>query len=197
MTRVLVIPGLAATDRSTQLIRSSLALRGHNAQRWRLGRNVGPSDETTAGLADRLQELHRRDGNPVALVGWSLGGLYSHWLARERPHLVHSVTTLGSPLGSIERSPRALSVPTTSVYTRGDRVVPWRRSLVDTRFDRHENVEVRGSHFSLGADPAVLHLINDRVAQDPSSWQKFRPPLVFRLAFPTSPERSEGFARGG
>ncbi len=190
MTRVLVIPGLAATDRSTQLIRSSLALRGHHAQRWRLGRNTGPSEETASGLADRLQELHRRDGEPVALVGWSLGGLYSHWLARERPHLVHSVTTLGSPLGSVERSPRALSVPTTSVYTRGDRVVPWKRSLLDTRFDRHQNVEVRGSHFSLGVDPAVLFLINDRVEQNPTSWKPFRPPTIFRLAFPTVSERA-------
>ena len=185
-TRVLVIPGLAASDHSTQLIRSSLALRGHKAQRWRLGRNTGPSEETAAGLSARLDELHRRDGEPVALVGWSLGGLYSHWLAREKPHLVHSVTTLGSPLGSSERSPRALSVPTTSVYTKGDRVVPWQRSLLDTRFDRHENVEVRGSHFSLGFDPAVLHLITDRVEQDPGSWTPFRPPLIFRPAFPAA-----------
>lgn len=185
-TRVLVIPGLAASDHSTQLIRSSLALRGHNAQRWRLGRNIGPSEETTAALFARLRELHRRDGQPVALVGWSLGGLYSHWLAREQPHLVHSVTTLGSPLGSADHSPRALSVPTTSVYTRSDRVVPWKRSRLDVQFDRHENVEVRGSHFSLGFDPAVLHLLADRVEQDPASWEPFRPPLIFRLAFPNA-----------
>ena len=194
MTRVLVIPGLATTDHSTQFIRSSLALRGHQPQRWRLGRNVGPSDETAAALSARLQELHRRDGKPVALVGWSLGGLYSHWLAREMPHLVHSVTTLGSPLGSIERCPRALSVPTTSVYTRGDRVVPWQRSLLDTRFDRHENIEVRGTHLSLGVDPAVLFLINDRVDQNPASWKPFRRPLLFRSAYPTPPNSTTAAA---
>lgn len=187
-TRVLVIPGLAASDHSTQLIRSSLALRGHNAQRWRLGRNTGPSEATAAGLADRLKELHQRDGQPVALVGWSLGGLYSHWLAQKTPHLVHSVTTLGSPLGRSGRAPRALSVPVTSVYTRGDRVVPWRNSLLDSTLRRHQNVEVRGTHLTLGVDPAVLYLINDRVEQDPATWQPFRPPRVFRPAFPAAPE---------
>lgn len=190
-TRVLVIPGYATTDYSTQIIRSSLALRGHNAQRWRLGRNVGPSEETATALSDRLEELHRRDGQRVALVGWSLGGLYSHWLARETPHLVHSVTTLGSPLRNNDRPPRALSVPVTSVYTRKDRVVPWRMSLLDPRFPQHQNVEVRGSHFSLGFDPAVLFLINDRVEQEPSTWQPFQAPLLFRPAFPTASDHDE------
>ncbi len=185
-TRVLVIPGFAASDYSTQIIRSSLAVRGHKAQRWRLGRNEGPSEATAAALAARLEELHRRDGQPVALVGWSLGGVYSHWLAQSTPHLVHSVTTLGSPLRPSDRPPRALSVPATSVYTRNDRVVPWRRSLLDPRLARHENVEVRGSHFTLGFDPAVLFLINDRVEQDPASWQPFSPPILLRAAFPTA-----------
>lgn len=185
-TRVLVIPGFAASDHSTQVIRSSLALRGHNAQRWRLGRNAGPSEATTRALSDRLEELHQRDGRPIALVGWSLGGLYSHWLAHETPHLVHSVTTLGSPLRSNDRSPRALSVPVTSVYTRKDRVVPWRMSLLDPRLAEHQNVEVRGSHFSLGFDPAVLFLIGDRVEQEPGAWQPFVPPLLFRPAFPAA-----------
>ena len=193
-TRVLVIPGYAASDHSTQIIRSSLALRGHKAQRWRLGRNEGPSEATAAALSARLEELHRRDGQPVALVGWSLGGLYAHWLAHATPHLIHSVTTLGSPLRRSDGPPRALSVPVTSVYTRNDRVVPWRMSLLDSRFSRHQNVEVRGSHFSLGIDPAVLILINDRVEQKPESWQPFVPPLLFRPAFPAASDHDAASA---
>lgn len=187
-TRVLVIPGLATSDHSTQIIRSSLALRGHKAQRWRLGRNEGPNEHTASALSARLKELFDRDGQPVAIVGWSLGGSYAHWLAHATPHLVHSVVTLGSPLRRNGRPPSRLRVPTTSVYTRKDRVVPWRMSLLDTRHPKHENVEVRGSHFTLGVDPAVLHLINDRVEQEPASWRPFEPPRLLRPAFPTTPE---------
>ena len=185
-TRVLVIPGYAASDHSTQIIRSSLALRGHKAQRWRLGRNEGPNETTAAALAARLEELHGRDGQPVALVGWSLGGLYAHRLAQTAPNLVHSVTTLGSPLRRNDRPPKALRVPVTSVYTRNDRIVPWRMSLLDPRNSKHQNVEVRGTHLTLGIDPAVLYLINDRVEQEPASWRSFEPPLLFRPAFPTA-----------
>ena len=188
-TRVLVIPGYATSDHSTQIIRSSLALRGHKAQRWRLGRNEGPSEATAAALAARLVELHQRDDQPVALVGWSLGGLYAHWLAQATPHLVHSVTTLGSPLRNSDQPPRALSVPATSVYTRNDHVVPWRVSLLDTELSRHQNVEVRGLHLTLGIDPAVLFLINDRVEQEPGSWRPFDPPFLFRRAFPAASDQ--------
>ncbi len=183
-TRVLVIPGFATSDRSTQIIRSALALRGHKPHRWQLGRNEGPSEATTQALSARLAELQQRNGEPVALVGWSLGGLYAHWLARASPHLVHSVTTLGSPLHRANQPPRRLAVPTTSVYSRNDRVVPWRMSLLDAQHPRHENVEVRGSHLTLGIDPAVLYLINDRVEQDQAKWRPFKSPLAFRLAFP-------------
>ncbi|MEZ5375097.1 MAG: alpha/beta hydrolase [Acidimicrobiales bacterium] len=184
-TRVLVLPGYSTSDHATQVIRSSLALAGHTPHRWRLGRNEGPSPSTTAALAERLEELHDRDGRPVALVGWSLGGLYAHWLAAATPHLVHSVTSLGSPLRSADRTPRRLAVPVTSVFTRGDRVVPWTMSLVDPTHPRHENIEVRGTHLTLGIDPAVLWLISDRVAQNPATWRPFSPPFPFRLAYPT------------
>lgn len=186
-TRVLVLPGLAATDHSTQIIRASLAARGHGAHGWRLGRNEGPSERTAREVANRLADLFDRDQQPVALVGWSLGGSYAHWLAGSTPHLVHSVTTLGSPLRRNGSQPETLPVPTTSVYSRNDRVVPWQASMIDGGADRHENVEVRANHFTLGFDPAVLYLINDRVGQDPEAWKPFRRPRLLSAAFPTRP----------
>ena len=38
---VLVLPGLIASDSSTQLLRSYLAQRGYDAHGWGLGRNMG------------------------------------------------------------------------------------------------------------------------------------------------------------
>ncbi len=79
-----------------------------------------------------------------------------------------------------------LDVPTTSVYSRHDRIVPWQASLIDDRAPRHQNVESRSTHLTLGFDPAVLHLINDRVGQRPDQWAPFVPPIWLRMAFPTS-----------
>ena len=76
-------------------------------------------------------------------------------------------------------------MPTTSVYSRNDRVVHWQRSLIDERAPRHENIEVRSTHFTLGFDPAVMAVIGDRVRRDPDRWKPFRPPPLMGAAFPT------------
>lgn len=184
--RVLVLPGYAASDQSTQVIRAALAGRGHRTHGWRLGRNTGPDETTTSGLIERVEDLSQREGAPIALVGWSLGGVYAHWIARTRPDLVLNVVTLGSPLRKNGQPPRPLAVPVTSVYSRGDRVVPWTASQIDDSSWRHENVQVRAGHIAMGFDPAVLFLIENRVRQDPLRWKPFVPPWSLRLGFPST-----------
>lgn len=182
---VLVLPGLAAGDGSTVAIRSALTAQGHRVHRWNLGRNR-PSPELSDALRTRFLDLVARHDQPVTIVGWSLGGLYAHRLAEFAPDHVRSVITLGSPLNDGNRLP-ALAVPTTSIYTKNDSVVPWSRSLVDDRKARHENIEVRGNHFTLGVDPAVLLVISDRVRSEPDRWRPFNPPRLMRAAFPRRP----------
>lgn len=150
---VLVLPGFTASDRSTWVLRRVLGSHGYAAHGWGLGNNLGPFDHIVTGLRARLGELHRSAGQPVTLIGWSLGGIYARQLARERPAQVRQVITLGSPyrmlpgdrstatslwerlapyhnrrpnlagLDEDERSP--LTVPATSIYTRTDGVVRW------------------------------------------------------------------------
>lgn len=181
--RVLVLPGLAGTDRSTQVLRSSLAAQGFRTHRWNLGRNEGPSPYLEEALRSRLFDLFERDEQPVSVVGWSMGGVYAHWLAAFAPHQVRSVITLGSPL---RRSgfPPSLRMPTTSIYSRNDRIVPWQASLINDRSDRHENIEVRSLHLTLGFDPAVLYAVADRLRRSPDDWKAFRAPYLLRSAFP-------------
>lgn len=193
---VLVLPGLATSDLSTQLIRSSLIGRGHWTHGWGLGRNRGPSEATAEAVAARLDELYDRHGRPVALVGWSLGGWFAHRLARATPEKVHCVISLGSPLTRQDRRARPLPVPTTSVFSKRDVIVPWRSSLVDGDADRHENIEVRSTHLTLGLDPAVLHVIGDRVRRDPARWRPFSPPLLLSPAFPKPHPSAAGSTAG-
>ena len=77
-------------------------------------------------------------------------------------------------------------MPSTSVYSRWDGVVPW-RACVEPETALHQNVEVRCSHLGFGVDPATLWLIADRLAApDQGSGQRvpFRPPLAFRPLYP-------------
>src|SRR5690606_10623614 len=111
-----------------------------------------------------------RHGRRVSLVGWSLGGVYASAIAARAPHRVRCVITLGSPLAGRPRIPAG--VPTTSLYSRSDSIVPWRASILPAGPLR-ENVEVRGSHLGLGHNPAVLVVVADRLSQPEQAWQPF------------------------
>ena len=206
---VLVMPGFTATDHSTIGLRYLIRSWGYWAHGWQLGTNVGPTPPVLSGIRDRLDELHDRHGMRVSLVGWSLGGLYARYLARQTPEKVRNVITLGSPLqmthgdrssasgiadrlqhlfdpafiemADHERGP--LPVPATSVYTRTDGVVRWQACL-DVADETHENVAVRGSHAGLGFNPAVIYVVADRLGQLEDAWRPFQPPLPLRALYP-------------
>lgn len=180
--RVLFLPGYGAGDRSTVALRASIAAHGHDVHRWRVGRNTGPTPEIMEGLAGRLHQLVERHDSNVTVVGWSLGGVYAWALADHFPEQVEQVITLGSPLHGLPRGPTAPSVPTTSIWSRNDRVVSWQSSVVTG--DRTENIEVYATHMSLGFDPLVIHAIADRLGRNPHRWRPFRPPPWLRHAYP-------------
>jgi pimeloyl-ACP methyl ester carboxylesterase len=192
---VLVLPGMGADDRSTIPLRRFLSRLGYRAHGWGLGTNI-PSGDIGPRLAERLEHLRAADPEPMSLVGWSLGGIYARRLARRSPESVRAVVTLGSPFRSLpgyqgrsargeapRTSPRGddrpLPVPSTSVLSRTDGIVPW-RACVNPRGHEHETLEVIGSHCGLGHHPAVLYLIADRLAQSPGEWQPLRIPAVWR-----------------
>ena len=187
---VLVLPGWLTNDLSTQALCHFLRRIGYRAYGWKLGRNRGPRREVVEAVEGRLRSLAERHGEPVSLVGWSLGGVYARELARHRPHVVRSLITLASPLrGSVGQgvaevfdrelgpAPRTRPEAMTSLYSRSDGVVPWRACLLDESA-RHENVELSSSHCGMGHHPAALYVIADRLAQAKETWQPFEPESV-------------------
>jgi pimeloyl-ACP methyl ester carboxylesterase len=207
---VLVLPGLLASDNSTQALRWFLRGLGYRVQGWGLGRNVGPSKEILAGLPRLLTRL-AADG-PVSIVGQSLGGVFGRELARRQPELVRQMITLGSPfamtdsrqsradrayrsqaarhadtlhLADSARPNRPIPVPSTAVYSRRDGIVHW-HSCIEPESERHENVEVRCGHLGMGVDPATLWIIADRLAQPAGQWRAFVPPRAARRHFPSA-----------
>ena len=74
---------------------------------WGLGFNLGPTPANFAFLLGRVGQLAREHGQPVALVGWSLGGLYAREIARRQPHTVSRVITMGTPFSGDRRANNA------------------------------------------------------------------------------------------
>lgn len=210
---VLVLPGFLATGTSTFPLRHILKRLGYKGHRWKLGRNLGPIRVQLEHVAERMHELRRRYGQRVSIVGWSLGGLYARELAWLAPDDVRLVITLGSPFRHhdattatwlyrtinasqfdtlesdvLERLEQPLPVPSTSIYSRGDGVVPWPCSL-DVETPQSENVRVFGSHCGLGHNPSALWVIFDRLAQNDGEWRPFERNCARGLVYP-EPDRA-------
>lgn len=205
---VLVLPGLGTGDMTTVLLRRFLTHLGYPVYGWSLGVNIGPTERISAGMRARLSGIAERHGEPVSVIGWSLGGIFARQITRERPDEVRQVITLGSPFKlsdhdqsnarhlyeafrrfhagelelPLERGQGPLPVPATSIYSRLDGIVSWRACL-DEPSERAENVEILGSHLGYGHHPAALWTVADRLALPAGRWRSFVPPWWLRAAF--------------
>jgi pimeloyl-ACP methyl ester carboxylesterase len=182
---VLVLPGLLATDTSTLVLRRFLRHLGYSVHGWKLGRNLGPTAATAAGMPLALQGLAESSAQPVSVIGWSLGGIYARQLARKAPSLVRQVITLGSPYAMTDpgHARAVLQVPTTSIYSKSDGIVAW-QTCREAPGPIAENIAVRCSHLGFGHNPAVLWAVADRLAQDADQRQPFIAPRVLRALYP-------------
>ena len=210
---VLVMPGLGGSDLSTRVMRAFLRRLGYYVHAWRLGRNLGPTDHIIDGLAERFGALTSE--RPITLIGHSMGGIYARELSRRAPERVRQVVTLGSPVSwrrgaqsnvsgvyrslsplhservrDVPRnySPALPDVPLTAIFTKQDGVVPWRSCVFDPD-DRHECIEVRGSHTGLIHNVASMLVVADRLAQPEGEWKPFteRGDIAARVWTPEQP----------
>lgn len=189
-SRVLVLPGFGADDRSTWPLRVFLSRLGYDARGWGFGRN----DDDVPQLVERVGAAVERLVGPrrerLCLVGWSLGGYIAREVARDLPERVRRVVTLGSPViggpkytttarvlagrgydldeieAAVETRKRVpLRVPVTAIYSRRDGVVAWRACVDPENGAPIEHVEVRATHIGLGFSPEVYALVAERLAR--------------------------------
>ncbi|NDP63706.1 MAG: alpha/beta hydrolase [Polaromonas sp.] len=196
---VVVFPGLTAHDISTAPLRRYLQLLNHSACGWDQGFNFGPRRGVLDEARDQLVRTFESTGRKISLLGWSLGGIYARELAKELPHMVRGVITLGTPFAGSHKSthawrlyelasgrrieqesqsynlPKAPPVPTTSIYSRTDGVVAWQGSVQSpsTENPQTENIEVLASHVGLGFNPGAWWAIANRLAQPEGQWSPF------------------------
>ncbi len=212
---VLVLPGLGASDVSTQPLRAFLRDRGYRVHGWKLGTNRGPRPGVEDQLQARLDEIYRRyERRKVSLVGWSLGGVLGRELSRRASNQVRMVITLGSPFAGAPRSNNvwplyeALSgrsvedwparhqmklpppVPATAIYSRSDGIVAW-QSCLEQVGPHTENIAVEGSHCGLGHNPAALYAVADRLAQPEGEWRPFDRSGLRSLVYPAAANQGD------
>ena len=200
---VLLIPGYRTDERAMRPLGRYLEFLGYDVYDWDQGRNKGDVDGDIQRVGERVMRIYQQlDGEPVTLIGWSLGGVVARETARLFERCVREVITLGTPIIGgpkytavasrfariakldldefekevHERNSIGIRQPVTSIYSRADGVVGWRASI-DTYNEQARNIRVNSSHFGLGANGKVWHLIarllatgvTPRAAQSPAS----------------------------
>ncbi|MFV2089344.1 MAG: esterase/lipase family protein [Pseudomonadales bacterium] len=187
---VMVLPGFMADDTSTWLLRRFLSSLGYSVMPWKMGQNRGPMMAYLPPLIERLENWREETGQRPSLVGWSRGGTLSREIARERPELIKSVTTLGSPVrGGVrgtsigrmvtaqtgltpqqinailrERQRIPITTPITAIYSKTDGVVSWQACVDDINPHVTHHV-VDSSHMGLGVNVAVYRLVAKNLAR--------------------------------
>lgn len=198
---VIIFPGLASDGKTVAPLRRRCAALGYQALDWGRGFNSGPEgdvDEWVRALSEHTAGLIAPFGRKATLIGWSLGGLYAREVAKLIEPRIRQVITIGTPFnaerdhsnvgwvfrllsGTGPAFDAALStrlrtpppVPTTSIFSRSDGVVAWQTCVHDVASKQVEDIEVRGSHFGMGWNPAVLNVVADRLAQRPGRWMPY------------------------
>ncbi len=99
--KLMILPGFLANDRTTLGLQRALARAGFRVAGWGLGLNRGVRTDTLERIVARLEGFG--GGEPVILVGWSLGGIYAREVAKARPDLIAKVVTLGTPFSGDRR----------------------------------------------------------------------------------------------
>jgi pimeloyl-ACP methyl ester carboxylesterase len=176
---VMLLPGFGASPGRMRRMHHALEDAGHVVQDWGLGFNLGPTPENFVFLMRRVGAMARLHNQPVALVGWSLGGLFAREIARRQPASVGRVITMGTPFSGDRRANNAWRayqvitghnvdeppiecdfaakppVPTIALWSPRDGVIS-PRSACGWPGERDRAVAMRCNHLGFAKDPRVI-----------------------------------------
>ncbi|GGB93783.1 hypothetical protein GCM10011494_10280 [Novosphingobium endophyticum] len=176
---VMLLPGFGSHPKRMQPMAHALAEAGHQVCDWGLGFNFGPSRSNFAYLMRRVAAIAGEHKAPVALVGWSLGGLFAREIARREPQMVAKVITMGTPFSGDPRANNAWRayqvltghsvdappiecdfaakppVPTIALWSARDGIIA-PRAACGRPAERDRAIPIRCSHLDFAGAPAVV-----------------------------------------
>jgi len=183
---ILLIPGFLANPNSLHVLYASLRLAGYRARHWNGGRNCGDVAAALDLLEDQLEDMADRFGQPVTVIGWSLGGLYAREIAKRHPDLVREVITMATPFSgpprannmwwvyervcgySVDNPPVEICrsekppVPTTAMWSAWDGCIPPAAARGEPD-ERDRTIEVMCSHLEFCSHPRVIERLLDHL----------------------------------
>ena len=177
---VMTVPGFGTNDVVLAPLQSYLRYLDHRPVGWGLGVNTGDDVPALVELlGERVLDVFADVGKPIDMVGWSLGGYLAREVARDHPHAVRRIVTMGSPIiggpkytvsaelfrrrgvdvdeieqAIIERDDVPLRTPVTAMWSKNDGVVAY-EACIDRVNPTTENIEVSSAHIGFGVDPEV------------------------------------------
>lgn len=186
---VMLLPGFGAHPLRMRRMKGALDDAGHSTHEWGLGFNLGPTPENFAFLLARVRALAASAGEPVALVGWSLGGLFAREIARREPQTVRKVITLGTPFSgdphannawrayhlitghAVDAPPIEVdfstkpAVPTIALWSPKDGVIA-PRAAAGWPHERDRAVAMRCNHLAFASDPGTIQEVLRQLDHD-------------------------------
>lgn len=200
---VMVIPGFLTDDTATIALRRFIRNCGYDVHGWKCGLNLGFDESLKDRLVSRVRDLYERQNRKISIVGWSLGGVDAQALAREVPHMIRCVISMGSPIskGGLkgvnpvflqlhriifhkeagdEVPPELvaylrgeIAVPATSIYSAIDGIVSG-QACIREESDMAENIPVVTTHMGMGFNPLVFKVLADRLSQPEGKWRPYK-----------------------
>src|ERR1039457_3824575 len=95
---VLLIPGFTAGDWSLGTLARWLGRVGYRPYLSGIDLNVGCPQRMMEVVGWRVEKIARQSGEPVTIIGHSLGGVLGRAIAAANPPNVSQVVALGSPI---------------------------------------------------------------------------------------------------
>ncbi len=179
---VMLLPGFGTHPTRMKPLGRVLEAAGHRVSDWGLGFNFGPSEERFERLCERVVAMARKEGEPLVLVGWSLGGIFAREVARRHPEAVRLVITMGTPFSGDRRANNAWRayqliaghsvdeppigqdmavkppVPTVALWSPRDGIIS-PRSACGRKGERDLAVPMRCTHLGFAAHPDVAAMV--------------------------------------
>ncbi len=176
---VVLLPGFGSHTLRMRRLSRALKVAGHRPHDWGQGFNLGPTEANFAALVARIEDLAASEAAPVALVGWSLGGLFAREAAKVVPNSVSCVITMGTPFSGDRRANNAWRayqmitghrvdeapighnvsekppVPTIALWSSRDGVVSPRASC-GRPGERDRAIALRCAHMGFALDPEAI-----------------------------------------